>query len=232
MSFFMSLLSYRAYHIVPTFVVGVLACASFVYAEEEAHVDAYIWAENGQLRTASWVYETDTIVDSSARVFGADFGEDSAFPFATEDPGVGSNLLGSTINFNINTGLSSWNGTEFVSFSDASITFEFGGASGNTTTGGGFSFLVNSGLHLHAATFIDGVSGADPTNGIYLVSLNATSSQYAASDTFWFVFNLGESEEDHDAAMDWVNTNLVPGPAGMLAFLGGISMGSRRRRRN
>ena len=85
---------------------------------------------------------------------------------------------------------------------------------------------------LHAATFIDGVSGADPTNGIYLVSLNATSSQYAASDTFLFVFNLGESEEDHDAAMDWVNTTLVPGPAGMLAFLGGISMGSRRRRRN
>lgn len=227
----MNCISYRSDHIIPMVITGILACASFAYAQGEPHIDPFIWAQNGQLQTASWAASTDTIVDSTARVFGADFGEDPTFPFATEDPGIGSNLLGSTINFNVLTGLSNWNGSEFVSFTDATVTAEFGGASGNTTIGGGFSFLVGEGLHLHPSYFINGVSGLDPANGIYLVSLNATSSQYAASNTFWFVFNLGESEEEHDAAIDWVNTNLVPAPAGLIVLLGGFPIGLRRRRR-
>lgn len=227
----MNSISYRSRHIVPTIITGILACASFAQAEEAPHVDPYISAQGGQLHSAGWDPSTDSIVDSTTRVFGADFGEDPSFPFATEDPGFGSNLLGSTINVNLLAGLSNWTGTEFVSFTDASVTAEFGGASGNTTTGGGFSFLVGVGLHLHPSYFINGVGGLDPANGIYLVSLNATSSQYAASNTFWFVFNLGESEEDHDAAIEWVNTNLVPAPAGLIAILCGFPIGLRRRRR-
>ena len=211
-----------------TIIASFLGYASFASPQ---HVDGYIWAQGGQLQSASWDDTTDTIVDSNARVFGADFGEDPFFPFASEDPGFGSNLLGSTINLNVLAGLSNWNGSEFVSFANASVMAEFGGASGNTTSGGGFSFLVGEGFHLHPSYFIEGMSGIDPANGIYLVSLNASSSSYSTSNTFWLVFNLGESEADHDAAIDWANANLVPTPAGLIAILGGFPMASRRRRR-
>jgi uncharacterized protein (TIGR03382 family) len=50
-----------------------------------------------------------------------------------------------------------------------------------------------------------------------------------SSDVFYAVFNLGMSEEDHAAATEWVEVNLVPTPAA-FALLGLAGLVSRRRR--
>lgn len=193
--------------------------------------DAYLWAQNGQIYSASWNDSTDEIVDPTARVFGADFGEDPSFPYAAEEPGFGSNIFGSTLTVNILSGLSIWNGTAFQSTSAAVITGEYGGASGNSLDGGGFSFFVSPGFDLHPSYFISGNEGAAADIGVYLLSLNASAAGLATSQTFWFVFNLGKSEEEHDAAIEWANTNLVPAPAALLVLASGIPLGLRSGRR-
>jgi hypothetical protein len=67
--------------------------------------------------------------------------------------------------------------------------------------------------------------------GIYLLALSmeGVSPGLLESPSFYVVFNLGQSEEDHDAAIDWVHANLVPVPS-MLLVLGAAVLVRPRRR--
>jgi hypothetical protein len=210
-----------------------LTLAPAALAEKEPHADIYFAAStNGRLFTAGWDHDTDTIISADQRVFEGELGLDPMFPFSGDEPGIGSNLIGTTLSLNLLGGLGAWNGAGYTT-STSGIMVSYGGQDAYSTVGGSVSFLVSQDLHLHPAFTLFGAGGADPANGIYIAAFTVSSSAYAASETFWIVFNLGMSEADHEAAVDWANANLVPGPGGLalLAFAGITSARSRTRRR-
>jgi hypothetical protein len=175
------------------------------------------------------------------RVFGADLGSIEFGPFGVDDPGYFTDSLaeGAVVGFNILSPLKKWNGAGF----DAGIpeTLQVGyfvGTPGEITrfTGAGFvsgfdfATVSGGGFDEHLSYILFG-DGGDPSDGVYLLELELTSDSYGPSDPFWIVFNLGLDEEDHDAAIDWVEDNLVPAPgaAGALALLGVAAVRRRRR---
>jgi hypothetical protein len=214
-----------------TLVSLASACtfASTALAEKEPHLDLWVTASNGALVTGGWDHLTGAVVNASQRVFEAEFGIDPAFPFSTDEPGIGSDLVGVTLTMNLASGLGLWNGSGFDT-STATLLASYGGQNATTTTGGSFSFLVTAGLDLHPEYTVSGAGGADPANGIYLAAFTLSGAGYATSETFWAVFNLGMAEADHAAAAGWVEANLVPAP-GAVAVLALAGLASRRRRR-
>ena len=183
--------------------------------------DIWISSVGGTLVTGGFDHATGTVLNPSQRIFAAEFGIDPAFPFSTDEPGFTSDLVGTTLTINLLQGLGRWNGAGF----DPAISLLFASYAGQDATsasGGSFGFLVTAGLDLHPEFTL-----VDPLDGIYLASFTASSAGYATSETFHVVYNLGQSETDHDAAIEWVEANLVPAP-GALALL---ALGALRRPR-
>jgi hypothetical protein len=209
--------------------VSAIALASASHAGvKEPHADLFISASGGLLTTAGWDHASGEILDPAQRVFEGELGLDPAFPFSGDEPGIGSDLVGATISFNLLAGLGEWNGTAFGA-STAGLLASYAGQDALSTTGGSFSFLVSQGLDLHPEFTLFGASG-DPANGIYLASFTVSSAGYGTSSTAWIVFNLGMSEAEHEAAVEWANANLVPAP-GALAALAGLLTSARSRTR-
>ena len=156
-------------------------------------------------------------------MFAADFGIDPAFPFSTDEPGFTSDLLGSTVTINLLQGLGRWNGAGFDA-ATSSLFASYGGQDATSTAGGSFGFLVTAGLDLHPEFTL-----VDPLDGVYLASFTASSAGYATSESFYVLFNLGESEIDHDEAIEWVEANLVPAPGALALLAAGVLAGRRRR---
>ena len=207
-----------------------LSLTTFAQAgTKEPHADIWATAQDGVLVTGGWNHITGEVTSPSLRVFEAEFGIDPAFPFSTDEPGIGSNLVGSTLTMNLLVGLGVWNGAGFDA-SGANLLASYGGQDATSATGGSFSFLVSEGLDLHPAYTLSGLGGADPANGIYLASFTLSSNGLATSEVFYAVFNLGLAEADHGAAVAWVESNLVPSP-GAAAVLGLAGLMARRRRR-
>lgn len=214
------------------FISSVLLCsliAPVALAEKEPHLDLWVTAANGTLVTGGWDHLTGQVVNPSQRVFEADFGIDPAFPFSTDEPGIGSDLVGTTLTMNLSSGLGIWNGDGFDT-STATLLASYGGQNATTAAGGSFSFLVTAGLDLHPEYTVSGAGGVDPANGIYLAAFTLSGAGYATSEVFYAVFNLGMTEADHGAAAGWVESNLVPAP-GALATLALAGLATRRRRR-
>jgi len=212
-------------------VLATLAVTTPALADEkEPHADIYVQSANGALFTGGWDHETGKVLFPELRVFEAEFGIDAAFPFSTDEPGIGSNLIGVTLTMNLLAGLGAWNGSGFTSTS-AYLLASYGGQSAFSTTGGSFSFLVSEGLDLHPEYTLLSPDTMDPANGIYLASFTFSSAGLADSETLYAVFNLGMSEEEHEAAVAWVELNLVPAPgAAALLALAGFGGLARRRR--
>lgn len=207
-------------------VAGVSALDSTARADGELG-DVWISSVAGTLVTGGFDHATGTVLNPSQRVFAAEFGIDPAFPFSTDEPGFTSDLLGSTMTVNLLSGLGRWNGAGFDA-ATSSLFASYGGQDASSTTGGSFSFLVTAGLDLHPEfTLVDPLDV--PLNGIYLASLTASTAGYATSETFYVVFNLNESELDHEEAIEWVEANIVPAP-GALALLAAGLVTLRRRR--
>ncbi len=210
-----------------------LGLASAALADKAPHADIYVWStSDGRLRTAGWDHATGQIIDPVQRVFEGELGLDPMFPFSGDEPGIGSSLVGSTLSLNLLGGLGAWNGDGFTS-STSGIMVSYGGQDVFSTAGGSLSFVVTQDLDLHPGYTLFGGNGTDPANGIYLAAFTFGSAGMATSETFWVVFNLGMSEADHEAAVDWANANLVPAPGALaiLAFAGLTSARSRTRRR-
>ncbi len=197
---------------------------------KEPHADIYVQSLNGALSTGGWNHTTGEVLFPELRVFEAEFGIDPAFPFSTDEPGIGSNLVGATLTMNLLAGLGAWNGAGFSSTS-AYLLASYGGQDAFSTTGGAFSFLVTEGLDLHPEYTLLGAGNTDPANGIYLAAFTFSSAGLADSETLYAVFNLGMTEADHEEAVAWVESNLVPAPSAIAMFamigLGGFA---RRRR--
>jgi uncharacterized protein (TIGR03382 family) len=203
-------------------VTGVASLGSVAHADG-ALGDVWISSLNGTLITGGFDHTTGTVINPSQRVFAADFGIDPAFPFSTDEPGFTSDLLGSTVTINLLQGLGRWNGAGFDA-ATSSLFASYGGQDATSTAGGSFGFLVTAGLDLHPEFTL-----VDPLDGVYLASFTASSAGYATSESFYVLFNLGESEIDHDEAIEWVEANIVPAP-GALALLGAGLLVLRRRR--
>jgi hypothetical protein len=218
---------HHRFSIITLFTLTTLAAAA--RAEKEPHLDLWVTALDGALVTGGWDHLTGSVINASQRVFEADFGIDPAFPFSTDEPGIGSDLVGVTLTMNLAPGLGRWNGDGF-DLSSAMLLASYGGQTAATAAGGSFSFLVSAGLDLHPEYTVSGAGGADPANGIYLAAFTVSAAGLDSSDVFYAVFNLGMAEADHAAAAGWVEANLVPAPgaAAMLALAG---FASRRRRR-
>ena len=223
----------RLHHLASAIAAGVVLSfsSSALAGTKEPHADIWARSENGVLVTGGWNHLTGEVTAPSLRVFEAEFGLDPAFPFSTDEPGIGSSLVGTTLTMNLLGGLGAWNGAGFDA-STATLLASYGGQTATSAAGGSFNFLVNEGLDLHPEYTLTGAGGADPAAGIYLASFTFSASGLATSEVFHVVFNLGLDETEHGAAVAWVESNLVPAP-GALALLGlaGIVRGGRRRSR-
>lgn len=195
----------------------------------KGHLDPYVWAQGGRIEIGAWDDDAGALHAPTWRVFGADLGEDPDFPFSIDEPGIRSNLNGLTFSLDLDAGLQVWTGASFAS-SSSSMSMSYGGASIGTGSGGSMPFLVSEGFHVHPEFTLAGFGGADPAPGIYLISFRVSSVGYGTSDRFWFAFNLGMDEATHDAAKEWVESNLVPAP-GALAMAGAALLAARRGRR-
>jgi hypothetical protein len=165
-------------------------------------------------------------------------------------------LVGSTLSFNIVDGasfglpgnLSFWNGVGSVAFSTVPNleTLRLNLGAQNRTIGSatgevaGYpigTIAAGGSIHRHLGSFLQGADGNstpgdgnEPTAGIYLIPLELTGSDAALADSLplFVVYNNGLTEEVHDSAIGWVESNLltIPEPAtcallgmGVLALL-------------
>ena len=191
------------------------------------HADIWVTAVGGQLVTGGWDHDTGVVINPDQRVFEGELGLDPSFPFSGDEPGIGSDLVGASVRLNVLNTLGAWNGAGF-DFSSSMLTVGYGGQSADTASGGFVSFAVTAGLDLHPEYTLSGPGASDPANGIYLATFFFASNGLADSQVFWAVLNLGMSEEDHEAAVEWVEMNLVPAPSA-IALLGVAGLLRRRR---
>lgn len=227
-----------------------------VYAHGE-HLDVRPYVSGGKIVTGAAELDGAIVdpVSDLERVFGVEFGEDDpGQPFFTEDPGFLSEPgafpggEGAFVGFNATAGLSYWTGSGFGAVpASETLQITFGSQSVNVATApvAGFDFAVIDGdeaLHEHLDHELYGsdgnavpasTDGIEATAGIYLLELELTTTMtgVSESDPFWIVFNAGGAEVDHEAAIEWVEINLVPEPASALfVALGGLFALMRRRR--
>lgn len=214
--------------------------AAFAGPIKEPHFDTLIEVLNGNLITSAIEEDEDpSSIIPGARVFGAELGELPFGPGQGDEPGFqGYNFpQGVAFTFDITAALGEWNGSGFP-VSDDTMTVAASLADPNlpnVTTGAGFvpGFVFTTAgadgrIHQHLEFQVN--SGVVGVGSIYLLELQVSAPTYGTTPSFWFVFNDGASEEAHEAAIEWVELNLVPTPgaAGLLA-LAGIA-GLRRRR--
>lgn len=205
------------------------------------HFDTWLRVENNRVVTgAIGEGSPGQPIAEHWRVFGAEIGEDPAFPYSAFEPGfqtlASPFTAGAIWNFRVLDTLGQWNGDGFDAGS-ATMTIAFGLVEITTGNGGveGFSFASDADgvLHDHFDFTLNGPGNGIPERGIYLLPLTirGISPMYAESEPFWFVFNFGMDEREHEMAIEWVQDNLVPAP-GALALLAaaGFGAGSRRRR--
>ena len=117
--------------------------------------------------------------------------------------------------WNALAGVTRWNGDGFDGSIEETITISYANLSfeiGNSAVSG-FDLAVqpDGGLHLHTNFFLDNPNGGSPAVGIYMVELELYSdhSSPEESEPFWIVFNNEADEEDHEAAVEWVEEYLA-----------------------
>ncbi len=209
-------------HSTPLASAITIALASSTLAGPPAapHLDLWLHPDGAALLTGSITEGTPGRPFAAvARVFGADLGEDPEFPFAAVEPGFqslpGRATAGASFGFAIPGPLLAWDGLAFAP-TDHTMTLQFGPAIVTSTAGfvDGFAFAAQpSGLmHVHFDFTLNGPFG-DPAPGIYALPMafEGVTPLYAPAPTAWIVFNLSQSELEHDAAMHFAEGHLACG---------------------
>jgi hypothetical protein len=213
-------------------IVTLTSVAAPVLADlDEPHYDIAVWSDGGTLRTGGWDHDTESLAAPELRVFEAHFGEDPAFPFSIDEPGIGGVAadlgltVGSTLTLRLAAGLGVWNGSGF-SAAGTSMTVDYGPLSVGSALGGDLDFLITDDYDLHPIFSIDPTAAT----GAYILEFSAMMDGFASSESFWIVFNLGLDDLVFEEAVEWTEANYAPAP-GALVALGVAGMASRRRRR-
>lgn len=217
-----------------------LSVSNYAYAQHHHHGgDIGVKLDAGSLKVGA-VDENDNFTDQ--KVFESEF-EDVAGFVTTEDPGfdgeAGTFPYPSSIGFNFVAPLSVWTGAGFAPTAHTITAFHTDTNQSATTGAGsvpGFSVDVapNGEWHEHFSFFLNSPDSNPPANGIYLLQMDLFHSDNSIgnSGTFAIVFNWGMSEEGHEAAVDYVNANIVPEPSALVALGSGMValLGLKRRR--
>ena len=165
------------------------------------------------------------------RVFAGEMFEFGGQIFA-DGPGLfaaAGEFPDSDLNFDFASPVQRWDGSTFVSATQT-FTLEFGPLSATSPLAGsapGFGIGVGpAGFDEHYDFYLN-----DAETGVYLLALDLSSSDagIGAAATTYLVFNNGEDEMVHDAAIHYVEDVIVPAPAS-LAVLGLGALALRRRR--
>jgi len=188
---------------------------------------------------------TQEFVVPGQRVFGAEFGLIGTDVYAA-DPGFFSGpMLGggplptiaanSLLGFNILGSAQRWDvpSQSFVSaIGGERIRIEFAAGAlsrtspNDSSTVSGFTFNVGptGGFDEHYDYYLDAPAGAPigsaPADGIYLLALELFLGGINGSTSlpYYLVFNYNLSEEQHDAAIEYTEVNIVPSPSAALAL--------------
>ncbi|HEV7300827.1 MAG TPA: PEP-CTERM sorting domain-containing protein [Tepidisphaeraceae bacterium] len=191
--------------------------------------------------------EDNAIVTHGARVFE---GELSTVTASTSSPGFdsedGTFAPNTPVTLTLLSGLDAWDSATSTFVSPGSLGSVAEGLqiyNGNVsvlpdainTAGGGNTLTVNTNgagsWHEHFTFSLEAPGSATPDIGVYRIELGLSTTQSGVDDSlpFWIVLNYGDSEFNHEAAVD-ATIAAVPEPAtaGLLA-LGGL-MALRRRR--
>jgi len=237
--------------------ITTIAALSITSIAPAQHADLLLIKDDaGNLLTGQYDFGTNQIVDTNTRVYEGEF---DAFG-TSDEPGfnalsasnipTGFQALGSNIpvSFDANTfqignmsaNLYHWDGQGSVDFAASSNTLTISKApsllfsallDGSDTSVEGFDIDTTTSdgfLHKHIDLGLSDISSS--ANGFYLWSFTIEAGG-ASADPIFFVHGFGiHNEPAHEAAVDWVNANLVPAPSSVLALFGFAAMTSRRRR--
>ena len=176
--------------------------------------DVFINIQADKIHTG--LVEDDEVVEANVRVFESEFGE-SGVPGYSDEPGweafPGTFESGSRLGWNALEGVRRWNGAGFdtgieetIEVTFASLSFTIGNA---PVSGFDLAVAGDGSFHRHIGFYLDSPTN-DPAVGVYLVELELHAlGAYETSDSFWIVFNNEASEEEHEAAAEWVEENMA-----------------------
>ncbi|QNN21276.1 PEP-CTERM sorting domain-containing protein [Planctomycetales bacterium ZRK34] len=210
-----------------TFVMALTLSGAAALAQHVHAGDIEVIVDNGQIATTESVY-------------GAELGEDG-IPNEIADPGFdaepGTFSASKPIGFNILDALRVWNGADFSTIADETISVTFSSLGPITTptiadtTVTGFTLNAGSDgtYHKHLTYTLN----APAETGVYLLKMQLFDglAELESSDPFYLVFNQNDTEVNHDAAIAFVESSTIPEPAGIGLMLVGCSMLGMRRRR-
>lgn len=229
--------------IVPTIAASIIPAVANAGIEKEPHYDTYFYVQDGRVRTGAILEEDAGVVGGpdpyveNVRVFGAEMGEE--FPNFADEPGFDSELSlfpngVTSLGFRVIGALQEWDGASYV---PTSSTIEIGylanpavttpAGAGDIVQGFEIDFLANDTFHTHLDYTLN-----NPSTGIFLLTLSmyAPGSGLEPSHPFYYVFNNGLDEEDHEAAIGYAESFLPAPGAGALFAAAGVFTARRRKR--
>lgn len=210
---------------------------------EEGHAgDIGIKREGGQIVTGLLGDDEEIF---PYRVFSGELGDDE--PFFGADPGYDAEAdvfpVDSRVGFNIRGALLQFDpvsGTFGSTPHTMSVQYQDGPNLLKVTTGSGFVPGFDLGMddegewHYHFGYLLNPDASDPDAIGVYALRLELFTdmSGVGKSDEYWIVWNNGDTEENHDAAID-AAFEVVPEPGTMIALGAGLAaLAARRRRRN
>ena len=214
----------------------LFVCTSAVLADEEdhdhgeEHYDIGLYASNGVMKVGGWDHDTESMEVANLRLFEAHFGEDPAFPYSIDEPGIGgtADLLGmapgGSFSMNLIAGVRAWDGSGFSSSAER-MDVSFGPVSVDAAAGGSISFTATEDFDIHPEYSIANSAAV----GSYLLEFTFSSASLATSDSIFIVFNNGMDDELFEETVEWAEANVVP-VQGAWLLLGGLGLRRRNRR--
>lgn len=183
--------------------------------------DIFLGVDRGAIYTGH--IESDASVTAPVYVFAAEFG-DGGNPTFTSNPGfdcyLGTFPVGSRVGWNALDGIKVWNGNGFIDAPGERFTISFTAAlqqivEDNAVAGFDLAVQADGGYHRHFTFALSRSDASPPTPGVYLLNLEmySTSPSLDPTEPFWLVFNFGDSEANHDAAIAWAQEHFVSPPA-------------------